>query len=204
MAQIKRETASICRVYDILQGTFVKAEGWNPSYFITSLGNLSRVNILGVIVARESNGVVLDDGSGRIVLRSFEEGSLNSVEIGDFVTVIGRPRMYGEQRYIMPEIIKKTSPDWAEYRRKQISFLEASLPKKKQEKRIVVNEPVQPTANQFHKIVEFIRDLDAGEGADAEEVGKRAGFPNSGELIRKLIEEGEIFEVRPGRLKILE
>lgn len=204
MAQVKRETASICRVDDILQGSFVKAEGWNPSYVETSLGKLSRVNVMGVLVSQENSTMVLDDGSGRVVLRSFDEGSLNHVSIGDFVVVIGRPRVYNDEKYVMPEIIKKADPAWAEFRKKQVGFLSMGSKPLPKEKRVVVNDPVAPTANQFQKIVEFIKDMDTGEGADSTEVATRTGFPNAEELIRKLIEEGEIFELKPGRLKILE
>jgi len=104
----------------------------------------------------------------------------------------------------MPEIIKQTDPAWAEYRKKQLGFMPKAAQTPIQEKRIILEEPVQQTASQFQKITEFIRDLDAGDGAEAEEVSKRTGFPNAPELIRKLVEEGEIFEIRPGRLKVLE
>jgi len=204
MAQVKRETAYICLISDIIQGNFVKAEGWNPSYVVTAIGNLSRINLMGVLVSREDNDLVLDDGSGRIILRSFEEGSLNEFNVGDFVTVIGRPRAYNEQKYIVPEIIKKTEPTWAEYRKKQIEFLKREQVPVRKENKVIAAEPTSPVANQYQKIIEFIRDLDAGDGAEANEVAGRTGFPNAEMLILKLIEEGEIFEIKPGRLKILE
>ena len=40
--------------------------------------------------------------------------------------------------------------------------------------------------------------------AYVEEVIKRSTAPNGEELIRKLVEEGEVFEIKPGKLKILE
>jgi len=203
MAQIKRETAMICMVNDLLKGSFVKTEGWNPSYFATELGDVSRVNIVGVVINKDaSGGILLDDGSGKILLRSFEGNSFTYVDTGDLVLVIGRPRIYNEQKYVLPEIIKKIDTKWGEYRQLQLKVLRKKTRPVKREARILVEEE-QPV-NYFQKIMIFIKDLDSGAGADMEEVIKRSAAPNAEELIRKLIEEGEVFEIKPGKLKILE
>jgi len=204
MAQVKRETAMICMVEDLLRGSFVKTEGWNPSYFSTERGNVSRVNIMGVVVSKEpAGGVLLEDGSGRILLRSFEEAAFTAVDTGDLVMVIGRPRIYNEQKYVMPEIIKKMSHKWVEHRQLQLEILRKKInPVRKETRLKLIDEEQQ--VNYSQKILEFIRDLDAGEGADIEEIIKRSNAPNAETLIRKLIEEGEIFEIRPGRIKVLE
>jgi RPA family protein len=204
MAPIKRETAMICTVNDLLQGSFVRTEGWNPSYFSTDSGNLSRVNIIGVVVSKEpAGGILLDDGSGRILLRSFEENAFTEIDTGDLVLVIGRPRIYNEQKYVLPEIIKKVNQKWAEYRQLQLELLRKRVKKVKKAVAVPIKEAALPV-NYFQKIIEFIKDLDSGPGADAGEVIKRSGSPDADALIRKLIEEGEIFELKPGKLKILE
>jgi RPA family protein len=204
MASIKREIAMICMIDDLLQGSFVRTEGWNPSYFSTEMGNVSRANIMGVVVNKEPNGgVLLDDGSGRILLRSFEENAFAGVDTGDLVLVIGRPRIYNEQKYVLPEIIKKVDQKWGEYRRLQLELLRKRVKRVKKAVAVSIKEAVPPV-NYFQKILEFIKDLDSGSGADAEEVIKRSSAPDADALIRKLIEEGEIFELKPGKLKILE
>jgi RPA family protein len=204
MAQIKRETAMICTVDDLLKGNFVRTEGWNPSYFSTRLGDVSRVNLIGVIVSKENaEGLLLDDGSGRILLRSFGEISFSEVDIGDLILVIGRPRTYNEQNYVLPEIIRKISQKWGAYRQLQLDILRKKIIPEKKETRITIKEEEQPV-NHYQKIIAFIRDLDSGSGADTEEVIKRSGVQNGENFIRKLIEEGEIFEFKPGKLKVLE
>jgi RPA family protein len=204
MAQIKRETAMICIVDDLLRGNFVRTEGWNPSYFSTELGDVSRVNLMGVVVSKEpAGGLLLDDGSGRILLRSFEGSSFTGLDTGDLVLVIGRPRTYNEQKYVLPEIIRKIDQRWGVYRQLQIEILRKKIRPVKREVRIPIKEDEQPV-NYYQRILAFIRDLDTGSGADTEEVIKRSGAPNGDALIRKLIEEGEIFELRPGKLKALE
>lgn len=204
MVQVKRETANICTVQDILDGLFIKTEGWNPSYFEIERGNISRANIMGVVVSLEDGGVLLDDGSGQILLRSFEGEILKDLGVGDFVVVIGRPRMYNTQKYLVPEIAKKIDPAWAEFRKLQIKSLQQKPVKKEpKEERVAVLEEEKPT-NYFQKLVEYIKDLDTGQGADTDEVIRRSGINNASELIKKLIEEGEIFEIRTGKLKVLE
>ena len=188
----------------LLQGSFVKTEGWTPSYFSTELGNISRVNLVGVIVSKESaGGALIDDGSGRLLLRSFDDAPFEKFEIGDLVLVIGRPRIYNEQKYIIPEKIKKIDPKWCAYRRAQLNILKTRLPLVKKETRIAL-EPITKIVNYFQKALEFIKDLDDGTGAEINEIAKRTGAPNAEEIIRKLIEEGEIYEIRPGKVKVLE
>jgi RPA family protein len=205
MAQVKRETASICMVNDIIKGSFVKTEGWSPSYFAIKTGNVSRANVMGVVVSKDQRGAVLDDGTGRILLRSFDSSAaLDFVEVGDFVTVIGRPRAYNDEKYILPEIVKKTKPEWAEFRKALLSSLKPIQKVIVEESRVVVSEEVEPTANYYQRILSFIRDLDLGEGASLEEVANRSGIPTPEVIIRRLLEEGEIFEIKPGRLKVLE
>jgi len=203
MAQIKRETAVICMINDLLRGRFIRTEGWAPSYFSTDLGAISRVNLVGVVVSKEpARGIIIDDGSGRILLRSFETTTFLDVNLGDLVIIIGRPRVYNEEKYVLPEIIKKINPKWGAYRRLQLELLRKKLKKRKEPTPMMVEDDVKPI-NYFQKILEFIKDLDMGGGADIEEVKKRCGAPDAEERIQKLIEEGEIFEVRPGKLKIL-
>ncbi len=204
MPQIKRETAIMCIVDDLLRGSFIRTEGWNPSYFSTDLGNISRVNLTGVVVSKDpAGGVIIDDGSGRILLRSFESDSFLDLNIGELVMVVGRPRVYNEEKYVLPEIIKKINHKWGVYRKLQLELLRRNMKKTKKETRVLVKEEPQPV-NYFQKILEFIKDLDSGEGADVEEVIKRSGAPDAEALIKKLIKEGEVFEIRAGRLKVLE
>jgi RPA family protein len=204
MAQIKREVAAICMIDSLLNGRFVRTEGWNPSYFSTDLGDISRVNLIGVVVNKENaGGALVDDGSGRILLRNFEGDMFGELNLGDLILIIGRPRVYNEQKYILPEIVKKLDPKWGEHRKLQLELLRKRMRSVKRENRVAL-EPETKQGNHFQRIMDFIKDLDAGSGAEMGEVIKRANVPDGEELIRKLIEEGEIFELKPGYLKILE
>ena len=57
--------------------------------------------------------------------------------------------------------------------------------------------------NSFETLIELIKKHDSGDGADVENV--LAEFKGDGEkLVKVLLEEGEIFEIRPGKIKVLE
>jgi RPA family protein len=204
MAQIKREVAAICMIDSLLNGRFVRTEGWNPSYFSTDLGDVSRVNVVGVVINKENaGGVLVDDGTGRILLRNFEGDTFAGLDLGDLILIIGRPRVYNEQKYILPEIIKKLNPKWGEYRKLQLELLKKRVQPVRRESRVTLEVETKQVSH-FQRIMEFIKDLDSGSGAEIGEVIKRANTPGGEELIKKLIEEGEIFELKPGFIKILE
>ena len=55
----------------------------------------------------------------------------------------------------------------------------------------------------FGLISQLIEKLDTGTGADCEEVIKQAEVETAEKVISLLIQEGEIFEFTPGKLKLL-
>ena len=125
----KRQVAYKVRIADILNNRYIKEEGWLPNYVSVGDMKVSRANLLGVIVSKAaqegakdvaSYDFILDDGSGRISLRFFE--SVQPLDVGDMVIVIGRPREFGTERYVVPEIVKKvTDPKWVELRKLELA-----------------------------------------------------------------------------------
>ncbi|MFC1704776.1 hypothetical protein ACFLZ6_00430 [Nanoarchaeota archaeon] len=200
--QQKRQVAYKVRVKELLDGEYVKEDGWMPNFIRLIDGTkVSRANIIGVVVLKteEQNykSVLIDDGSGKIPVRSFEKYELfDSVNIGDVVLIIGRPREFGE-KYIVPEIIKKVEDSgWIEVRKLELKKPETIVTEEK------VEEVVQ--ANPVDKIFNLIKVADKGDGVDIEEVIKNAKVSEAEKIIRNLLEEGEIFELKPGRIKVLE
>jgi RPA family protein len=196
----KRQIAYKVLVKRILDGEYIKEEGWTPNYIIIDGEKVSRINIVGVIVSineeRENKELLLEDKSGRIPIRIFEQTENNKhLSIGDIVTVIGRPREYGEEKYVVPEIIKKVEKGWLELR---LIELREKKPITKEEtgyEEIVKKIKVDP-----EEIIRMIKTTDKGEGADYEEIVEKIKDERT---IRNLLEEGEIFEIKPGKLKIL-
>ncbi|MBN2111509.1 hypothetical protein JW707_00250, partial [Candidatus Woesearchaeota archaeon] len=195
--QNQRQVAAKLRIADITQGKYVKEEGWTPNYVLTQDGKrASRVNLLGAVVSMPAaelsyRSITLDDGSGAIPVRSFDETDMfKEVRLGDVVFVIGRPREYGSEVYIMPEIIKKVQDmSWVEVRKMELENERSSAPVHEPEKiprfdelpssenveeeKIDKNtvskekeEANEPNAQQ--KIYSLIKELDKGDGADFE------------------------------------
>jgi RPA family protein len=214
---IERQIARISSIKELNTGKYIKQEGWEPNYILTNKDEkISRVNIIGVVVTTPENGqsVFLDDGTGKIEIRSFEQGSLFSkITIGDIVIVIGRPRTYNEEIYINAELIKKIeNKGWLEYRKKEILLKNLLMPDKidNEKNQELEEHPIEiPTVlekdekiDQEDLILMKIKQLDSGSGCNMQEVIDN--IPDSEPIIEKLLLNGEIFEISPGKIKILE
>lgn len=226
-----RQTAVKTRISSLINGQYVVQQGWEPNYILYNDEKISRINIIGVIVSKNQNelsnnkSVMIDDGSGRISVRTFDESSvLDSVSVGEMIILIGRPREYGNEIYIVPEIIKPLQDKrWAEVRRLELELKNKtacptthlinteSVKTIKQEIKedIVENEEkisegdLEEVKDETEDIISSIRNLDKGDGADYTEVVSSSG-KKAEEMISNLLKNGDIFELRPGKLKVLE
>lgn len=180
----------------------------------------------------ETQSYVIDDGSGRISLRFFETNT--NLEVGDMITVIGKPREFGAERYLVPEIIRKViNPKWAELRKLELEKEKQkepkaqpiqeptrNLPEKKEisedelavESEDLAGEPeetqetktTEENKNPLTKIFETIKRLDEGAGVGFDQIIVETNIDTIDIHIKKLLEQGDIFEIRPGRYKVLE
>ncbi|PIN71963.1 hypothetical protein COV22_04410, partial [Candidatus Woesearchaeota archaeon CG10_big_fil_rev_8_21_14_0_10_47_5] len=211
----KRQTAYKVRIAGILNGSYVRKEGWQPNYVTTPSGRrVSRVNIIATVVSKtdEGDAFVLDDGSGVITLRSFGPDSAIGPElgVGQTLLVVGRVREFSSQKYLIPEIIRGIDDmRWIRQRQLEIELQsikgldkpEAS--EESEEAHAVVDEETVNQNTPSQRIYEIVKTLDSGEGADFEGVIARAaseGITSPEKLIQSLIEGGEIFQVRAGKL----
>jgi len=191
MADIqRRQIAYKVRVSDILKGDYVRKEGWLPNSILVADKEVSRINLIATVVTmpeQELNYfyVMLDDGTGKITARSFDDILARSkLSIGDVVLVIARPREYNNERYLMPEVIRKIQDQkWIALRQAELQGM-PELPK--------------PSVAQ---VISIIRKYDSGDGAPYQQVIKEVDAEH---LVEQLLKQGEVFEIRPGRLKVLE
>ncbi|MDD9953395.1 MAG: hypothetical protein OXR66_03600 [Candidatus Woesearchaeota archaeon] len=192
-----RQTAKYCTLAEMKSGA------WTDNIVELPRGTVNRVNILGVVVEKGEKTIVLDDGSSTMVTRSFEAEP--SVAVGDMALIVGRPRAFNDEKYIVIEICKKlTNPGWVAYRKKELALLgvkeeNAEQPDTVQEPKDIESEVKEETADS---IIAKIRELDTGNGAPVDELIKT--MPNAEELLKPLFEGGDVFEVRPGMVKVLE
>jgi len=196
--QYKRQTAVIVDIGTIISGTYVQNEK-DVNHILVGTRKIGRVNIMASVTMVEGAEANIDDGTGSILLRSFD-GAL-TCSVGDIVNVIGRPREFNGEKYVIPEIVKHVSnSEWLVLRKNELANapkVEVVVPGK-------VEVPQESVANvsQYDKVTASIRKHDAGEGADIGEVLVEADVGE--DAVRSLLEQGEIFEVKPGRLKVLE
>lgn len=121
--QFKRSIAQLVPSILILNGEYEKQEDWNPNYIKFNNIKIYRVNMIGTIVDKNEvpyPSLVIDDGFATIRVRSFESPDLfDDLKIGDVALIIGKPREFAEEKYILCENIKKLeNQKWIEYRKK--------------------------------------------------------------------------------------
>ncbi len=225
---VKRNIAVKVNISDIIEGEYVKEDGWTPNYVSTNKGHVSRVNIIGVVVSKEESAydtLMIDDSTGSISVRSFENKEmLKTPLVGQIVILIGRVREYNGEKYILAEIVRAIDDKkWVQVRKKELESevkdfeaknkdivkeerkeFENTLESKKE---VVIPKKdemvLQPQSNPYELVLGLIKSLDTGFGVSYEEVILDSKIKNCEEIITSLIEEGEIFEIRPGILKVL-
>lgn len=207
-----RQVAYKVRIGDLIRGEYVEQEGWQPNYVIVKDKQVSRVNLIASVIdvqAGESLGtIIIDDGSGTIQVKAFNEDSakINKVKIGDVVIVIGRPRRYGNQFFISYEIVRTVDPLWAKVRQKEfgdeiIDNVSKNIPIK-----INIERSIDINSNENRKmILDLIKNSDEGNGANIDEVINKSGFgkEDAEKILEELIKSGEIYENIASRVKLL-
>jgi len=206
----KRETANKIRIGDLLRAKQIFEESEQPNKRLQSvdLGDkkIVRVNIICNVVDKfESEGesrfasITLDDGSGQIRARLFGEDTARFKEFnqGDTVTLIGLVRSYNQELYLLPEIIRKTDPRYLLVRKLE---LEKEIPK------ILNSEQKQQIIALKDEIIEMIKTAELKEGIEKEEIIMKLKHSQPEVItkeIKKLLEEGIIYEPRPGKVRYL-
>jgi RPA family protein len=212
--RLQRQTAKKIPIQVLLQGQYITTEGLEPNHIFSSGQRIARANFMGVIIGKSNSEMmtyeylILDDGSGRITVRSFDESNpqIQAVNIGEVVNVIGRPREYGGEIFLVPEVVKKIDSKWVEYRKIEMK----KLPQEQ-----LIETPVQqaPETSEVQeetvispeiKLLNTIRSKDQGDGVLVQELVQEQGETDASSLIKKLMEQGDIFETRPGKVKVLE
>jgi len=203
--QFKRHIAFKFRIGDLLIGKPIM-DGERFSFLELGDKKIVRINVIGNIVDKyESEGdkkysfLTLDDGSGQIRLKIFGDDTekFKNLNQGQTVLVIGVLRNFNNELYISPEIIREQDPKYLLVRKMEIekSRVENSSPVTKQE-----------TVAIKDKILELIKNSENEGGIDIDKLimDLREASPEIiNQEIQKFIEEGIIFEPRPGKLRWL-
>ncbi len=199
--EFKRHTAFKLKIGDVLAGNQI-TDGEKLKFIEAKGKNVARVNLIANIVdkfiqddEKKFASITLDDASGQIKLKTFGDDieKLKSFEQGDTVLAIGMIREWNKEIYVTPEIIKK----------KQAEYL--LLRKLENEKNQPKESEIKQSTDIKEKIIDIIKREEANGGADikklTEELQAKSEVIN--QEIRKLLEEGAIYEPRPGKVRYL-
>lgn len=203
--QFKRNIAFKLRIGELLIGKPIFDQ---DKFLFLELGNkkISRVNLIGNIVEKyESEGeknyifLTLDDGSGQIKIKSFGDDSQKFKENsqGQTVVIIGNLRNWNNETYVQPEIIKEMNPKYLLIRKLELEKeRKENAPKIKKEEIKALKD----------KILEEIKNSENEGGIETDKIimdFREASPEIINQEIKKLLEEGIIFEPRPGKLRYL-
>lgn len=196
----KRNVAYKLRVGDIIKGKPIIEDG---RFLFLELGEkkVVRINLIANVVDKyvadgEKKYAVLtvDDASGQIKLKTFGEdiSLLKDISQGDTLQIIGLLRDYNNELYILPEIAKSVDPRWLLVRKLEIQNSRKDL-------------PLPSDASLKDILLEKIKDAEKDDGIDIDklimDVDSSPESINS--EVKKLIEDGMIYEPRPGRIRYL-
>lgn len=199
--EFKRHIAYKLRIGDLLSG---KAIFDLERLRALEIGEkqVARVNIIANIIdkfiqegEKKFASITLDDASGQLKIKTFGDDIKNFEPFmqGDTIMVIGLVRMWNNELYLTPEIIKKKDPSYLLVRKLEI---ESEKPK------VLEKSEMQELRTQ---ILDKVKQQDGNGGIDIEKIimDLKASPDTINQEIRKLLEEGMVYEPRPGKLRYL-
>tara|TARA_Y100000031_G_C8061719_1_gene310939 strand:+ start:116 stop:736 length:621 start_codon:yes stop_codon:yes gene_type:complete len=197
----KRYVAYKVSIGDVLSSGYKKVDGFDANYLEVDGKQVSRVNVIAVLVQKaymqNYTNLILDDGTGEISARSFESNpGLDNLNVGDFVLIIGKPREFSQEKYLLIEIVRRVDGGWAKARRRELGNKGINVNSKGN----VVESKVTIDKSPRDKLIKIIKEKDEGEGVSVGDID----FDDVDRVVDMLLKEGNIFEVKPGRVKVLE
>jgi len=204
---IKRNIAYKFRIGTLKTGKPVM-NGDRFSYLELQDKRVVRVNVVGNVIDKFSNegekkyaSLTLDDGSGQIRIKSFGDDieKLKDITQGHTLLVIGVLRIFNDELYISPEIIRIMQPEY---------LLVRKLETEKQNKN---SESIQQVDKEKiielkDSILEIIKNSENNGGIEIDQIImqiKESSPELINQEIQKMLEDGMIFEPRPGKLRYL-
>jgi RPA family protein len=196
----KRNIAYKLRIGDLLKGKPIVQEA---KLLYIELGDkkIVRVNLIANVVdkfimdgEKKYASLTVDDATGQMKLKSFGDDIevLKELTQGDTLQIVGIVREYNSEIYLSPEIVKKVDPKWLLVRKLEIQSSKKDL-------------PLKSDASLREIILDKIKKADAEGGVDIDSLILEMDFSPDimNSEIKKLLEEGLIYEPRPGRLRYL-
>jgi len=199
--QFKRNVAFKLRIGDILTGK-VTLDGERFKSLETRNQQVVRVNLIANIVdkfiqdgEKKFGSVTLDDASGQIKLKVFGDDieKFSQFNQGDTVIAIGLLRTWNNEIYITPEILKKKEPAYLLVRKLELEKDSPKMPDKTQ------------ISELKDKIIQMVKDSEKDGGANMDTIilNLKEAPDLINQEVKKLLEDGIVYEPRPGKIRYL-
>lgn len=199
--QFKRNVAYKMRVGEIFAGKVI-LDGERFKFLETPGRQVVRINLVANVIdkyiqdgEKKYGSVTLDDSTGQIKLKAFGDDieKFSQLNQGDTIMVIGLLRTWNNEIYLTPEIIKKKEPAYLLVRKLEI---EKETPK-------------QPDKAQLFelkdKIINMVKEGEKDGGANIDQIilDLKETPDLINQEIKKLLEDGVVYEPRPGKIRYL-
>ncbi len=197
----KRNIAYKLKIGDLLSGKPI-IESEKLKYIELNNKKIIRANIIANIIdkyhqtgEKKFASITLDDGTGQIKIKSFGDETEKFLQLqqGETIITIGFVRQWNNEIYLAPEIIKKKDPLYLLLRKMEI---EKDQPK---------IQNIAELSALKDKILNIVKDLEKEGGADIENIILDLKEPPEiiNREIKRLLENGLIYEPRPGKIRWL-
>ncbi|MBU2589876.1 MAG: hypothetical protein KKA65_02080 [Nanoarchaeota archaeon] len=212
--QIKRQTAYKLWINNILSST-QKLTNEGMRYFQVGDKEVVRVNLIAIVINRYDNEtgnysvVTIDDGSGQIRIKAWEDDVkfLNHIDTGSVVLVIARLFESNGEIFLRPEIVRPMEDEWAFVRKLE---LERQFGKVSSDERVLavteekISEKIEPSIVAREKVYHFVEKA-PDNGIEVSELVKKTKLKESDveKAIEELLREGELYNPRPGFVKLV-
>jgi len=202
--QFKRNIAYKLRINDLLIGKPI-FDGERFSFLELGDKKIIRVNLIANIVDKyDSEGekkycfLTIDDGSGQIKIKAFADDAdkLKNNFQGQTILTIGTLRYFNNELYISPEIVKEYPSEYLLIRKLEIEKQRSKDKPLLEKKQIIAVKD---------KILEKIKQSEP-EGIEIDELIMKTPEASPdiiNQEIKKMLEDGIVFEPRPGKLRWL-
>ncbi|MCD6381293.1 MAG: hypothetical protein J7L50_03100 [Candidatus Odinarchaeota archaeon] len=202
----KRVTAKKLFIKEVVELRVLETEEGRVKFISPFSGkSVSRVHLSGTIInvfpmdeeSRNFLFLTIYDGTGTLRLKMWgsEKEMAKGLTVGDVVDVVGKVKLYQEEVYVSPEVIRKVEDPNLELMR-WAEILESKV------------EEMRNDLNQvMNKVYKIIKVEDRGKGVSFSLIRNRMFFIPLGLLedaIRRMIDNGDIYETSDGVYKTVE
>lgn len=204
----KRNVAFKLRIGDILKGRSMVSEGKFLFLELPSKDDsgepgskkVVRVNVIANCVdkfvqegEKKYATLTVDDASGQFKLKAFGDdvGMFRDIVQGDTLQIIGNVREWNGELYVIAEVVKKIDSRWLLVRKLEIQDARKDI--------VVGSSGLKGDIMGKIKAAE----VDGGIDVDGLIMDIEANPDAINDEVKKLLEEGLIYEPRPGRLRYL-